>query len=80
MLGAPANDTLEVAGPEKLRFDELIRRVLANNHDARKVTTDVHARYFGTELNDQSLVPASTAARIGATRFESWLTRSTSRT
>ena len=80
VLGAPANDTLEVAGPEKLRFDELIRRVLANNHDARKVTTDVHARYFGTELNDQSLVPASTAARIGATRFESWLTRSTSRT
>jgi len=80
VLAAPANDTLEVAGPEKLRFDELIRRVLANNHDARKVTTDVHARYFGTELNDQSLVPASTAARIGATRFESWLTRSTSRT
>ena len=80
VLAAPANDTREVAGPEKLRFDELIRRVLANNHDARKVTTDVHARYFGTELNDQSLVPASTAARIGATRFESWLTRSTSRT
>src|SRR6266481_2441778 len=37
VLGAPANDTLEVAGPEKLRFDELIRRVLANNHDERKV-------------------------------------------
>ena len=80
VLGAPANDTLEVAGPEKLRFDELIRRVLANNHDARKVTSDVHARYFGTELNDQSLVPASTAPRIGTTRFESWLARSTSQT
>jgi uncharacterized protein YbjT (DUF2867 family) len=79
VLGAPANDTLEVAGPEKLRFDELIRLVLANNNDARKVTTDAHARYFGTELNDRSLVPASTTARIGATRFESWLTRSTSR-
>src|SRR5437016_3221036 len=80
VLGAPGNDTLEVAGPEKLRFDELIRRVLANNHDARKVTSDVHARYFGTELNDQSLVPASTAPRIGTTRFESWLARSTSQT
>lgn len=80
VLGAPANDTLEVAGPEKLRFDELIRRVLANNHDARKVTSDVHARYFGTELNDQSLVPASTAPRIGTTRFENWLVRSTSQT
>ncbi len=80
VLGAPANSTLEVAGPEKLRFDELIRRVLANNHDARKVTTDVHARYFGTELNDQSLVPASSAPRIGTTRFESWLVRSRSQT
>ncbi|HEV7444347.1 MAG: NmrA family transcriptional regulator [Gammaproteobacteria bacterium] len=79
VLGAPANDTLEVAGPEKLRFDELIRRVLGNNNDAREVTTDVHARYFGTELNDQSLVPGSSAPRIGATRFESWLTRSASR-
>lgn len=76
VLGAPANDTLEVAGPEKLRFDELIRRVLANNNDAREVTTDVHARYFGTELNDQSLVPAGTAPRLGTTRFESWLARS----
>jgi uncharacterized protein YbjT (DUF2867 family) len=79
VLGAPANDTLEVAGPEKLRFDELIRRVLGNNNDAREVTTDVHARYFGTELNDQSLVPSGSAPRIGATRLESWLTRSTSR-
>jgi len=79
VLGAPANDTLEVAGPEKLRFDELIRRVLVNNNDVREVTTDVHARYFGTELNDQSLVPASTAPRIGTTRLENWLTRSTSR-
>ncbi len=78
VLGPPANDTLEVAGPEKLRFDELIRRFLANNHDARKVTTDVHARYFGTEVNDQSLVPVGSAPRIGATRFESWLTHSPS--
>jgi uncharacterized protein YbjT (DUF2867 family) len=76
---APANDTLEIAGPDKIRFDELIRRVLGNNKDAREVTTDVHARYFGTELTDRSLVPEGTAPRIGATHFESWLTRSTSR-
>jgi uncharacterized protein YbjT (DUF2867 family) len=80
VLSPPLNETVEVAGPEKIRFDELVRRVLANNNDSRKVTTDAHARYFGTELNDQSLVPASSsAARIGATRFESWLTRSTPR-
>ena len=76
VLGAPANDALEVAGPEKLRFDELIRRLLSKNNDAREVTTDIHARYFGTELNDQSLVPAGNS-RLGATRFESWLSRPT---
>jgi uncharacterized protein YbjT (DUF2867 family) len=75
VLGAPANDTLEVAGPEKLRFDDIIRSVLRQANDGREVTTDVHARYFGTELNDQSLVPAGNPWRIGTTRFESWLTR-----
>jgi uncharacterized protein YbjT (DUF2867 family) len=75
-LGAPVNGIVEVAGPEKVRFDELIRRVLENTHDNRPVTTDAHARYYGTELNDQSLVPSSDAARIGATRFDSWLSRS----
>ncbi len=80
VLGSPANDTVEVAGPEKFRFDELVRRVLRNNKDVREVTTDLHARYFGTELDEQSLVPASTPWRIGATRFENWLNRSTART
>ncbi len=80
VLGAPINGTLEVADPEKFRFDELLRRVLRNSNDARDVTTDVHARYFGAELNDQSLVPAGTPWRVGATRFESWLTRSRRRT
>jgi uncharacterized protein YbjT (DUF2867 family) len=79
VLATPTNATVEVAGPEKIRFDDLIRRVLSNEHDARAVTTDAHARYFGTELDDQSLVPEGTAPRLGATRFENWLTRSPSR-
>jgi uncharacterized protein YbjT (DUF2867 family) len=79
VLGTPANDTIEVAGPEKIRFDDLIRRVLSNSFDARNVTTDAHARYFGTELDDQSLVPESNAPRLGAVRFEHWLTQSASR-
>jgi uncharacterized protein YbjT (DUF2867 family) len=78
VLAPPVNGTLEVAGPEQLRFDELIRLVLRNDKDAREVTTDVHARYFGTELDDQSLVPAGVPWRMGRTRFESWLTRSAS--
>jgi hypothetical protein len=48
---------------------------LSANRDARKVTTDVHARYFGTELNDQSLTPGDNP-RLGPTRFEDWLSRS----
>ena len=79
VLNPPINATVEVAGPEKLRFDELIRRLLSKNNDAREVTTDIHARYFGTELNDQSLVPAG-KSRLGGTQFESWLSRAISPT
>ena len=71
----PSNGTVELAGPEPIRLDELVRRFLSANRDARKVTTDVHARYFGTELNDQSLTPGDNP-RLGPTRFEDWLSRS----
>jgi uncharacterized protein YbjT (DUF2867 family) len=74
VLGPPMNGLLEVAGPEKFRLDELVGRVLRNSKDAREVTTDVHARYFGTELSDQSLVPANAPWRVGAMRFDTWLT------
>jgi len=74
-VGEPVNGTVELAGPERLRLDELVRRFLSANRDARKVTTDVHARYFGAELNDQSLIPGDNP-RIGPTRFEDWLSRS----
>jgi uncharacterized protein YbjT (DUF2867 family) len=77
VLNPPINATVEVAGPEKLRFDELIRRLLSKSNDAREVATDIHARYFGTELNDQSLVPAG-KSRLGGTQFESWLSRAIS--
>jgi uncharacterized protein YbjT (DUF2867 family) len=71
----PVNGTVELAGPEPIRLDELVRRFLSTNRDARKVTTDVHALYFGVELNDQSLTPGDNP-RIGPTRFEDWLSRS----
>jgi uncharacterized protein YbjT (DUF2867 family) len=75
-VGEPVNGTLEVAGPERMPLDELVRRYLRANRDARKVATDVNARYFGIELNDQSLTPGDNP-RIGPTRFEDWLGRST---
>jgi uncharacterized protein YbjT (DUF2867 family) len=71
-LGAPVNGTVELAGPEKIRLDELVRRYLSASQDPRQVVTDVHARYFGLELNDQSLTPGDNP-RIGAIRFEDWL-------
>ena len=73
-LGAPANDTVELAGPEKFRLDELVRLVLSATDDPRKVTADIHALYVGAELNDQSLVPGS-KSRIAPTRFKTWFSR-----
>ena len=77
-LGAPSNATVELAGPEAIPLDELVRRFLAANHDTRKVTTDVEARYYGVVLNDQSLTPGKNP-RIGPTRFDDWLSRSVRR-
>ena len=75
-VGAPLNDTVELAGPEAFRLDELARRFLSASDDSRTVTRDVHARYFGTELDDGSLTPGDDA-RIAPTRFEDWLSQST---
>lgn len=75
-LAEPLNGTVEIAGPEPIRMDELARRFLSARRDPRKVTADANAPYFGTELNDQSLVPGDNA-RLGPTRFDEWLSRST---
>lgn len=72
VLGPPVNGRIEVAGPDKFQLDELVRRVLDYRNDTRTVTGDSHARYFGAELNDDSLVPGM-QHRLGTTRFETWL-------
>ena len=69
-LGQPADGTVEVGGPERIRFDAFIGRALSKN-DKRKVVADRHARYYGTELGEESLVPAG-KAHIGQTRFDAW--------
>jgi uncharacterized protein YbjT (DUF2867 family) len=68
----PLNHTVELAGPEPIRMDELVRRFLNANRDERQVTTDAHALYFGTKANDQSLTPGN-RPRLGPTNFEDWL-------
>ena len=71
-VGAPLNGTVEVAGPQQFRFDELIRQGLSARNDPRQVVVDPHARYFGAELGERSLVPA-VDARLGEIRFHEWL-------
>ncbi len=76
-MGSPLNGIVEIAGPEQFRFDELIRQGLSARKDPRVVIADPHARYFGTELSERSLVPGDDA-QLGETRFEDWLSRSAS--
>ncbi|MDX0520309.1 NAD(P)H-binding protein [Sinorhizobium medicae] len=73
-VAPPVNGTVEIAGPEAIPLDELVRRFLRATEDQRKVLPDVHARYFGAVLDDQSLTPGKNP-RIGAIRFEDWLGR-----
>jgi uncharacterized protein YbjT (DUF2867 family) len=73
-VGSPVNGIVEVAGPEQLRLDELIRRELRARNDPRAVIADPHARYFGAELSERTLVPGDDA-RLGETRFEDWLSQ-----
>ena len=75
-IAKPLNDTVELAGPEPIRMDEFVRRFLNANGDPRKVITDTQALYYGIKVNDQSLVPGDNP-RLGSTRFEDWLRRST---
>jgi uncharacterized protein YbjT (DUF2867 family) len=71
-VGPPINGIVEVGGPEKFSMAELVRRVLRANGDEREVIADAHARYFGAELTDESLV-AGAGARLGSKHFEDWL-------
>ena len=73
-VGAPVNGTVEVAGPQQFRFDELIRQGLAAYHDPREVVADPNARYFGAELGERSLIPSG-EARLGEIRFDKWLSQ-----
>ncbi len=72
--GSPANGVVEVAGPEAIGLDELVRRVLAATGDPRPVITDDSVPYFGANIDDSSLTPGP-GARIARTRLDDWLNR-----
>ncbi len=73
-LAEPLNGTVDLAGPEAIRQDDLVRRFLKATGDARTVITDPKALYYGIAVNDQSLMPGDNP-RLGPTRFADWLSR-----
>ncbi len=74
-VAKPLNGTVELAGPEAIPFDELVRQYLAAHNDPRTVVTDEQARYFGAPLEKRSLVPEGENPLLGSARFGDWLSR-----
>jgi len=70
-LGEPRNGIVEMAGPERAPFSEIIARYLRAVGDSREVMTDPQARYFGGRLDENSLVPSG-EARLGSVNLEAW--------
>src|SRR4030095_1652352 len=73
-VGQPINGTVEIGGPEAFRIDELVRRRLTSLNDSREVVADPNARYSGAKIDERTLIPGNNA-RLGETRFETWLTQ-----
>ena len=78
-LAAPRNGIVEIAGPERAPFNEIVARYLKAVGDPRKVVSDPEARYFGGRVEECSLVPLS-EARLGSIGLDEWLRRSQART
>jgi uncharacterized protein YbjT (DUF2867 family) len=74
-LAPPRNDIVEIAGPERAPFNEIVARYLKAVGDPRKVVSDPEARYFGGRVEERSLVPLG-EARLGRIGFDEWLRRS----
>lgn len=76
-VSQPVNGIVEIAGPEKFRVHELVRRRLQSLKDPREVVPDPNARYGGARVGEKTLLPGNNP-RLGETRFETWLTEAAS--
>ena len=74
-VSEPLNGTVELAGPDAIPFDEVVRQYLSAHNDPRTVVTDEQAHYFGTPLEKRSLVPEGENPLLGSVRFADWLSR-----
>jgi uncharacterized protein YbjT (DUF2867 family) len=74
-IAAPRNGIVEIAGPERAPFNEIVARYLKAVGDSREVVSDPEARYFGGRVEERSLVPLG-EARLGRIGFDEWFRRS----
>ncbi|MDM0117392.1 SDR family oxidoreductase [Variovorax sp. J22R133] len=74
-VASPLNGMCEIAGPEAISLDVLLRRALRARQDPREVLRDDDALYFGTRIDDRSLTPDA-GAHLGATTLDRWLEKS----
>jgi len=74
-LAPPHNGIVEIAGPERAPFNEIVARYLKAVGDRREVVSDPEARYWGGRVDEHSLVPLG-EARLGRIGFDEWLRRS----
>ncbi len=74
-LAAPRSGIVEIAGPERAPFNEIVTRYLKAVGDPRQVVSDPEARYFGGRVEERSLVPLG-EARLGRIGLDEWLRRS----
>jgi uncharacterized protein YbjT (DUF2867 family) len=75
-VSAPVRGTVELAGPERYRLDELVRRFLSATNDPRQVVTDARAPYYGLQVSDERALIPGDNPRMGQIRFADWLSRS----
>lgn len=75
VLGKPLNATVEIAGPDRLPLSELVKKYLTLKKDETELIVDIHAPYFGVEINDSSLTPGK-QAKLGTIHYDDWISES----